>query len=64
MDKWKAEARRIRSRIKGVPPDWPFHLRPDLKQEHDRIYAEGRTMLSQAAALRSLALNGQKGVKP
>jgi len=59
MDKWKEEARRIRAGIKNLPAGWPFHLRPDLREEHDRLYAQGRKSLNAAAELRSLALHAE-----
>ncbi len=56
MRDWKAESRRIRAGIKGLPGGWPFHLRPDLRQQHDELASKGRKLLHDAADLRNLAL--------
>lgn len=58
MRDWKAESRRIRAGIKALTDGWPFHLRPDLRQQHDELAAEGLKLLNQAADLRNLALHG------
>lgn len=58
MRDWKAESRRIRAGIKGFPYGWPFHLRPDLRQQHEELALEGRKLLHDAADLRNLALYG------
>lgn len=58
MTDWVAESRRIRAGIKPIPKGYPFHLRPDLKGEHDRLEADGRKLLAEAAEIKSIALGG------
>lgn len=56
MMDWVAESRRIRSGIKPMPIGYPFHLRPELKDKHDKLQADGRRLISEAAQIRAIAL--------
>lgn len=59
MDKWIKESRRIRAGVNPMPDGWPFHLRPYLKSEYDRLMAEHRRAYSDAMAIKDKALGIQ-----
>ena len=56
MRDWVAESKRIRPGINPIPSGYPFHLRQELKDKHDKLHAEGRRLISEAAQIRAIAL--------
>lgn len=60
IEKWQAESRRIRSKLRALPPDWPFHGRPDLKVRHDAIQRQMQSLLWEMHRVRQEAMDSPR----